>query len=187
MNSKAHYNPKSLKWVISIAVMFVLTAGIIFGTAAIEKAHAENSSKPVDVGFTISSTAPFAVEANDYNVTGVEKAFDSNGNHVAYVVTLDTVGYNQEVPIKMQATVTKDAGVVCGIDIISQKETEYLGVRIQEDGFKNQFTNKKLPVKNSSGIAKGSGVDIIARSTVSSQAVIDGVNNAMHYVETYLS
>ncbi len=186
MNNKAHYNPKSLRWLISLAVMLVLTAGVILGTIAINKAQTEKSSQPVDVDFTISSTTPFAVEANEFNVTGVEKAFDAKGNLVAYVVTLNTVGYNQEVPIEMSATVTKDASVVCGIEIINQEETEYLGVRIQEDGFTNQFTNKKLPVKNSSSIAKGSSVDVIARSTVSSQAVIDGVNNAMSYVETYL-
>ena len=36
MNSKAHFNPKSMKWLISLAVMIVLSVGVIFGSKAID-------------------------------------------------------------------------------------------------------------------------------------------------------
>ena len=86
----------------------------------------------------------------------------------------------------MATTITADGKVVCGIDIIKQEETEYLGVRIATDDFKNQFTDKKLPVSSSNSIEKGSKIDVIAKSTISSQAVIDGVDNAAEYVKTFL-
>lgn len=187
MKLKAHFNPKSKTWLVSLIVMIVLSVGVIFGTVTLDKISKEKNNQTVDMDFEISATVPIAVKENEFGVTGVEKALDSQNNVVAYVIKQTTVGYNQEVPIEMETTVTADAGVVCGIDIINQEETEYLGVRIQEDGFKNQFVGKKLPVKDSSSIVKGSSVDLIARSTVSSQAVVDGVNNAQKYVKTYLA
>lgn len=187
MAMKAHSNPKSLNWLVSLAVMLVLSACVIVGTIFITKAVDKKANAPVELDFTISSTAPMNVEANELNVTSVEKALDASGNTVAYVITGTTVGYNQESPIEMATTVTADAGVVCGIDILHQEETEYLGVRIVEDSFKNQFTNRKLPMKANGSMSKGSSVDMIARSTVSSQAVIDGVNNAQEYVATFLA
>ncbi len=187
MSKKAHYNPKSLKWLISLAIMIVFSIGVVVGTILINKAVSEKNSQPVEVDFTISSIIPIAVKENELNVTGVEKALDDKGNIVAYVIKHQTIGYNQEVPIEMASTISADAKIICGIEILKQEETEYLGVRINEEGFRNQFNGRKLPLKSASSLKKGSSVDLIARSTISSQAVIDGVNNAQEYVETYLS
>ena len=70
---------------------------------------------------------------------------------------------------------------------MKQEETEYLGVRIQTDEFQNQFKGKKFPIAPSTSIEKGSKVDIIAKSTISSQAVIDGVNNSSKYYQEFLA
>lgn len=129
----------------------------------------------------------FMCDAHDLNVTGVENAFDSKGNLIGYVVKTATTGYNADVPIETATTITKDGKIVVGINILKQEETEYLGVRIQQDSFKNQFNGKKLPIADSSTVEKGSKVDIIAKSTISSKAVIDAVNNASEYVNTYLA
>lgn len=187
MAKKAHSNPKSLNWLISLAVMLVLSACVIVGTIFITKAVEKKANAPVELDFTISSTTPFAVETNELNITGVEKALDASGNVVAYVITGTTVGYNAESPIEMATTITADAAVVCGIDILHQDETEYLGVRIMEDSFQAQFDNRKLPMKANGSMSKGSSIDMLARSTISSQAVIDGVNNAQEYVATFLA
>lgn len=182
MSKTAYFNPKSKKWIISLIVMIILSVGVVFGTIAINKAVTAKNSEPVEIEFTIASTRPVNVIENELGVTGVEEAYDSTGAMVAYVIKQQVVGYNQESPIEMSTTITKDNKVVCGIEIIKQEETEYLGVRICEDGFKNQFNGKKLPIKGAGSISKGSEVDLIARSTISSQAVVDGVNNAQAYL-----
>lgn len=187
MSKKAHFNPKSKTWLISFAVMAVLSICVVVGSMFISNLSDKINSQPVDVDFTISTTVPLAVQENELNITSVEKALDTKNNVVAYVIKGTTVGYNQESPIEMQTTITADGSVVCGIDILSQEETEYLGVRITTDEFKNQFTGKKLPVKGGSSIAKGAKIDMLAKSTISSQAVIDGVNNAQEYVATFLA
>ena len=187
MNSKAHFNPKSRTWVISLVVMILLSVAVIFATITISKIANEKNNQTIVPDFTVSRTIPIAVDENELGVTGVEKALDSQNNIVAYVIKQEVIGYNQEIPIEMATTITSDASVVCGIEILSQKETEYLGVRIKDDSFTNQFSGKMLPIKDSNSILKGSSVDLIARSTVSSQAVVDGVNNAQVYVQTYLA
>ena len=187
MNKKAHSNPKSNAWLIYFAIMLVISAGVVFGSSAIAKAAKEADNKPVAVDFTIASTTPMSVAENELGITGVEKAFDGANNVVAYVIKQQAVGYNQESPIEMATTITADGKIVCGIEIISQEETEYLGVRIMEDSFTNQFKGRQLPLKGAGSILKGSEVDLIARSTVSSQAVVDAVNNAQEYVTANLA
>lgn len=185
MNSKAHFNPKSMKWLISLAVMIVLSAGVIFGSRAIDELANKKYNEHHEPGFTIVSTEAIDIAGYDtasFNVSAVEKALDASGNVVAYIVTGETVGYNQEEPIEMATTVSADGTLVCGVEIIHQNETEYLGVQIQGENFKNQFKGRLLPVVSSADTAKGSTIDVIARSTISSEAVIDGVNNAVDFL-----
>ena len=177
MKSKAHFNPKSLTWLISLVVMIVLCVGVIFGSKALYDFANRKYNEPVDIDFTIASTTDIdisSMNADTYGVTSAKEAYDESGNLVAYIIEGTTIGYNTSVPIEMST--------MCGIDILHQEETEYLGVRIEESSFKDQFTGRYLPVVISGGSEKGSGIDAIARSTVSSQAVVDGVNNAQNFV-----
>lgn len=183
---KAHYNPKSLRWLISLIIMLVIGIAVVFGSSALKKLADAKYNTPVDVDFTVAQAVPMSVEENDFNVTSVEKALDAQGNTVAYVIKSSQVGYNAEVPIELETTITADGSVVCSVDVLKQEETEYLGVRIETDDFKNQFKGRKLPIVSSNSIEKGAKVDVIAKSTISSQAVIDGVNNATNYLNTFI-
>lgn len=190
MKKSAHFNPKSLNWIISLAIMIVLCAVVIFGSKAIYNYANQKYNEPVEAGFTIASEKDINISgtnASEYNVTSVKEAYDSENNLVAYIVEGTTVGYNQESPIEMSSIISADGELVCGIDIIHQDETEYLGVRIASDNFKKQFDGRYLPVVASTGTEKGSKIDLISKSTISSQAVIDGVNNAKSFVaENYI-
>ncbi len=185
MSSKAHFNPKSMKWIISLVIMIVLCVGVIFGSKALYNLANAKYDEHYEIPFTIASTESVdisSLNASDYSVSAVERVLDSDGNTVAYVVTGTTVGYNAEVPIEMSTTVSADGTLVCGIEILKQKETEYLGVRIQTDDFKNQFEGRLVPVVSSLSSSKGSTIDVISKSTISSEAVIDGVTNAVNFL-----
>lgn len=185
MKSKAHFNPKSATWVISLVIMIVLSVAVIFGSDAISSFANKKYDEHYEAGFTIASTQAVdisAFKADELGVTAVEKALDANGDTVAYIVTGTVIGYNAEVPIEMTTTVSTDGSIVWGVDILHQDETEYLGVRIETDEFKNQFDGRLCPVVSSKGSAKGSTIDVLARSTISSEAVIDGVNNAVAFL-----
>lgn len=185
MKAKAHFNPKSLNWLISLAVMVVVCVGVIFGSKALYDLANKKYTEPVEVGFTISTSKEIdisATNAADYNITSVKEAYDVSNNLVAYVVEGTTVGYNAESPIEMTSIISADASLVCGIDVLHQEETEYLGVRIETPEFQKQFEGRYLPLVKSGASEKGSTIDVLSNATISSQAVIDAVNNAQAFV-----
>lgn len=185
MSKNAHFNPKSMTWIISLAVMIVVCVGVIFGSRALYDAANAKYNEPAAVEFTVASTKEVNVSSMntaDFNVVSVKEAYDASNNLVAYIVEGTTVGYNQEVPIQMTTMISVDGGLVCGIDILHQEETEYLGVKIEEASFKNQFEGRYLPVVASGSSSKGSTIDTISKATISSQAVIDAVNNAQSFI-----
>lgn len=185
MKEKAHFNPKSTTWIISLVVMIIVSAAVIFGSIGLDKLANKKFNEPVAIDFTIAQTKDIDIastNASDYSITSVKEAYDTNNNLVAYVVEGTTVGYNQEVPIEMASTISADGTLVLGIDVLKQEETEYLGVRIQTQEFKDQFTGRYLPVVASSSTSKGSKIDTLSKATISSQAVIDAVNNAQAFV-----
>lgn len=186
MSSKAHFNPKSLKWIISLVVMIVLSAGVIFATISADNLANKKYREIYDLSYTVASSESVelvSASATEYGITAVEKQLDANGNTIGFLVSGKTVGYNAEVPIEMTTVITADGQYVVGVDILKQEETEYLGVRIQGDDFKNQFKGRLLPVVSSVGNDKGSNIDVLAKSTISSEAVIDGVSNAVEYLK----
>lgn len=187
MKKKAHYNPNSKKWIISLVIMVLISVGVIFATSTITGTIDKKNNTPIQTNFTINTKTPVTVKENELGVKSVEKAFDQQGNLVAYVIKTSNIGYNAEVPIELETTITSDGKIVCGIDVLKQEETEYLGVRIQTDEFQNQFKGRKLPLTSSNSIAKGSKIDIIAKSTISSEAVINGVNNSCQYIQDFLA
>lgn len=185
MKEKAHFNPKSLTWIISLVLMIIVSAGVIFGSIGLDKLANKKYNEPIAMDFTIAQTKDMDISstnAADYNIKSVKEAYDTSNKLVGYVVEGTTVGYNQEVPIEMTSIISTDGTVVWGIDILKQEETEYLGVKIQTPEFKNQFTGRYLPVVASGSTSKGSTIDTLAKATISSQAVIDAVNNAQKFV-----
>ena len=90
--------------------------------------------------------------AQDYSAT--EKGF---GGDVYVELGLDAEG--------------KIAEITIGDDKFA--ETPGLGARAQEDEFKNQFIGK------SGKLELGTDIDAIAGATITSQAVVDAVNEAL--------
>lgn len=182
---KAHFNPKSLSWLISLAVMIVVCVGVIFGSKAIFDAANKKYNEPVEIPFTVATTKDADISstnASDLGITTVKEAYDSSNNLVAYVVEGQVAGYNQSSPIVMASTISADGTLVCGIEIIDQDETEYLGEKIDTPEFQAQFDGRYLPVVVAGGTDKGSKIDAISGATISSKAVIQFVNNAQQFV-----
>lgn len=182
---KAHFNPKSLNWLISLAVMIVVCVGVIFGSKAIYEAANKKYNEPVEIPFTVASTLDADISstnAADLGISSVKEAYDSSNQLVAYVVEGRVTGYNQSSPIVMASTISADGTLVCGIEIIDQDETEYLGEKIDTPEFQAQFDGRYLPVVVAGGTDKGSKIDAISGATISSKAVIQFVNNAQQFV-----
>ena len=185
MKADAHIN-KSMRLIISLAAIIILSVAVIIGTDAYNNSEVNKYTEPAKIIFEIVSTRELDISdmnAQEYNVSKVFEAYDAQSRLVAYVVENSETGYNQASPIKISSVISADGAIICSVNILSQQETEYLGVRIAEDEFLNQFEGRYFPIVSSDSDDKGSNIDTISNSTISSQAVINGVNNAQSFVK----
>ena len=78
---------------------------------------------------------------------------------------------------------------ITGVKILNQKETPGLGAKCAEPAFLNQFLGKDLHEKLlvSKDAQKPQEIQAITASTITSKAVVDGINLvSAHYRENYL-
>jgi Na+-translocating ferredoxin:NAD+ oxidoreductase RnfG subunit len=171
-------------WLISLAVMLVLSGLVILISdrvaAAVYAPYQE--SQPVD--FTVSETVPAELpdNAEDYHVNSVELGYDADGNFVAYLVETWEYGFNAEKPITIRSTISADGTLLAEIKVVSQKESEYYGAQIKESYYTDRFTGRTLPLLLSSQSGRGSRVDGISGATYTSTAVMQAIDDANRFV-----
>jgi electron transport complex protein RnfG len=107
------------------------------------------------------------------------KAYDSDGNLIGYGFVTEQSGYDDE--IKMAAAVDANLEQMYGMEILRQAETPGKGSKITNAEFKNQFNN--LPLGGLALSQNNGNVDAISGATVSSSAVVTGLNNKIEQIE----
>ncbi len=112
------------------------------------------------------------------------EVLDTHGKLSGYA--LITTGPGLWGEIEAVIGFTKNLSKITGIDFIKQNETPGLGARISESWFKEQFRNKRGPFKLvPEGTAKGDNeIDAITGASITSNAVLDIVNNAVKRIKT---
>lgn len=109
-------------------------------------------------------------------------AQDASGNLIGYIVSSTSKeGYGGN--IDMAVGVAAD-GTVVGVQVLEMSESPGLGDRAKEEGFRSQYIGKvveKFEVTKQ-GAAKDSEIDALSGATVTSQAVTNAVNAALHFI-----
>ena len=116
-------------------------------------------------------------------VDNVVRATDKDGNELGYIVTItDSEAYGGS--LQMTVGIASD-GTVQGISFLSLSETPGLGMKANEDSFKNQFKDKKVDYfkYNKSGASAENEINAISSATITTNAVTHGVNGAIYCVE----
>ena len=99
-----------------------------------------------------------------YGVSKISKAAESKG----FVYEVSTSGYGGEILIMIGFL---EDGEILGVRILSHGETKGIGTRVVEsEEFLSQFKGKNA--------LNEAGVDAVSGATVSSSAVLTGINNA---------
>ncbi len=192
---------ESIKNTISLMVI-TLIAGLLLGVVyeitkepiAAEQQHAkEEAYKTVFAdaqSFEAINLDVAKVEAkladNGFDVTVNEamKVFDKTGNAAGYVLTVtDHEGYGGDIQFAMGVTLD---GTVNGISFLAIAETAGLGMKAAEEDFMKQFENKNVEsfqyTKN--GASADGEVDAISGATITTNAVVNGVNAGLYYIST---
>ena len=123
--------------------------------------------------FTEESAKP------DDFVRGIVKAEGDSGV-VGWCISVESKGYGGMVGFVVG--VTKD-GVVKAINILSHSETPGLGAKSTEPEFYGQFADKsQMPLKVvKGGASTPDEIAAISGATITSTAVVDGVNATYNY------
>ena len=121
-----------------------------------------------------------------YNVTINEamKVYDKSSNAIGYVLTVtDHEGYGGDIQFAMGV---KTDGTVNGISFLAISETAGLGMKAAEEDFMKQFAGKNVKsfryTKN--GASADEEIDAISGATITTNAVVNGVNAGIYYIST---
>lgn len=111
----------------------------------------------------------------DVEINEVSIAKDASGNQLGYVLNItDHEGYGGDITFTLGIT---DEGVINGISFLNISETAGLGMRADEV-LRPQFADKKAMefVVCKTGSATDADIDAISGATITSKAVVNGVN-----------
>lgn len=148
-------------------------------------ADAEDFSLREDI---LPESATAMVGASGYHVSidEVSEARDSAGACIGYVITVtDHEGYGGDITFSIGI---RNDGTVNGISILSISETAGLGMNA-DAVLKPQFAGKKAELfrYTKTGAASDEEIDAISGATVTTNAVVNGVNAGLTYFWTCLS
>ncbi|MBQ6806516.1 MAG: RnfABCDGE type electron transport complex subunit G [Lachnospiraceae bacterium] len=135
----------------------------------------------VELDAQIWAEAGYAEETIDE----VMAAQNDAGETLGYVITVTTKeGYSGNIRFSIGI---KEDGTVNGISILEIAETAGLGMRAEEV-LKPQFTDKVVEKfeYTKSGATSDSQVDAISGATITTNAVVNGVNAGLYYFQTEL-
>lgn len=125
--------------------------------------------------------AGFAGESVDRLVA----AKDTSGNMLGYVITVTTKeGYGGDISFTIGI---RQDGTVNGISILEIAETPGLGMRAEEV-LKPQFADRNAEKfeYTQPGAASENRIDAISGATITTNAVVNGVNAGLYYFQTEL-
>lgn len=122
----------------------------------------------------------YFVAGTDLNVDidEVMRALDSSGQLMGYVITVtDHEGYGGDIQFSMGV---KLDGTLNGISLLSISETAGLGMKAG-DVLVPQFANKKVErfTYTKSGSKDDSEIDVISGATITTNAIVNGVNGGL--------
>ena len=121
----------------------------------------------------------------DVDINNIAGAWDEGGNELGYVITVtDHEGYGGDIQFSMGIT---NDGILNGISILSISETAGLGMRAEEV-LKPQFVNKEITEFSytKTGVAADNQIDAISGATITTNAVVNGVNAGIAVFNEYL-
>ncbi len=127
----------------------------------------------------------YDIMVNGVDIDEVMYAMDGDGNLAGYVITVtDHEGYGGDIQFSMGVTLD---GTLNGISILSISETAGLGMKAG-DVLVPQFENKKAEQFSytKQGAANENEIDAISGATITTNAIVNGVNAGLLYFRDVL-
>ena len=181
---------------ILLGFVYDITRDPIAQAEAEEKAEAYKSVYPEAVGIremaddteladAVANASSILAEAG-YTAVVVDEAcivVDGSSNVIGYIVTVtDKNAYDGSLQLTFGYT---KEGVVTSMEFLSIHETSGLGLEADKPEFKEKFANKKVDafVVTKSGAAAENEIDALSGATVTTDAVVEGINGGIVFAK----
>lgn len=182
------------------AILFAITliSGLLLGVVyevtkepiAVQKALRKNKAcKEVfqdAANFeTLELSAPETGEKTEATINEVSQAVAEDGTVLGYVLDITThEGYNGDIQFTMGIRMD---GTINGISLLSIAETPGLGMKAEEV-LKPQFAEKNVSLftYTKTGAMSPDQIDAISGATVTTNAMVNGVNAGIEFFKTEL-
>lgn len=138
----------------------------------------ENSEQDVDSFNEIDPQEFETIQASYPNVNEVLLAEDGSANTIGYVFTTTSNGYGGEM---VNAIIIDTEGGIVGYRNLSNGETPGFGAMIDSEEYYSRFDGKSVEDADSltSGTSADNEIEAISGSTVTTNAVLTGLNDAV--------
>ncbi len=164
--------------------LVTLTAGLILGAASyltkepIAQQHELALKKAREELFKdskFSELEDYILPEEHSNIITIYEA-DKNGKLAGHIITMTKVGYAGEITINVGVSID---GVIKGVIVGINSETPGLGAKASEVEFSGQFAGKKNIKLVKGAISSDDEISAITAATITSQALVDGANQAI--------
>jgi len=179
------------------AILFAITliAGLLLGVVfevtkepiAVQQAKRKNEAckEVFQDASNFETLEGVALEAGNATINEVSEAVTEDGTVLGYVLDITThEGYNGDIQFTMGIRMD---GTVNGISLLSISETPGLGMKAEEV-LKPQFTGKNVSLFSytKTGAVTDSEIDAISGATVTTNALVNGVNTGLEFFKNQL-
>ena len=178
---------------VALSGVYSMTKDTIEEQKLLAEAASYKEVCPEAETFEISDTAKAKLEelsganwGTDFGATRINEAFVgkvASGNLAGYALIVSSKGFGGDVTMALGLT---PDGKVSKIAFTELNETAGLGMRADEDAFKDQFPGKSGSVSLVKGDAGEDQISAITGATVTSTAVTNALNAGLDFYETVL-
>lgn len=153
---------KTVSWILIAAIVAVAGTALVVTTLASSSPDPSAPPAPTAAQSALPSVQPSAAPQMTSTVDDTANA--------------SVIGYGGPVLVRLTLD---DKGAITGLKVGGARfaETEGVGSRVKEDAFVEPFIGKMPP------LTLGEDVDAIAGASISSQAVVDAVNEAAAFLK----
>lgn len=181
------------KDILRLAAILLVICGIAaacVGTAHDQTAPLIEARKADAVREGYKQVLPDAGQLTDEPAAGKHivavKRSETAGQTNGYIYTVNPDGYSGKVVIMLG--IEYPSARISGVKILQQNETPGLGAKCTEPAFIDQFLGKELShnLTVSKNASQPQEIQAITASTITSKAVVKGINSARkHYQEHF--
>lgn len=126
------------------------------------------------------------IKENNSAIEDIFEAVDGSENSLGYVIKAKSGGYGGDMFL---AIGIDNDGLTTGMKVVGHSETPGIGDKIEAENFTSTFIGKETAsdLKAVAAPAAEDEVQLLSGSTVSTNAVMGGVNKALDAYRTYLA